>query len=130
MHQIPVYQHWFILNYFPKNRFWQIIKSFWSNDQNLLSGFSMHCFLKHSPFPKYLNGEYSNSPKMANFRRVLEFDKFAGEWPLLKHSPFPKYLTTKENVKEVKYRLNWLEFEYERLIDAWKITDLKRRFNP
>ncbi len=21
---------------------------------------------------------------MANFRRVLEFDKFAGEWPLLK----------------------------------------------
>ncbi len=29
-------------------------------------------------------GEYSNSPKMANFWRVLEFDKFAGEWPLLK----------------------------------------------
>ncbi len=28
-------------------------------------------------------GEYWNSPKMANFRRVLEFDKFAGEWPLL-----------------------------------------------
>jgi hypothetical protein len=22
--------------------------------------------------------------KLANFRRVLEFDKFAGEWPLLK----------------------------------------------
>ncbi len=29
-------------------------------------------------------GEYSNSPKLANFWRVLEFDKFAGEWPLLK----------------------------------------------
>jgi hypothetical protein len=28
-------------------------------------------------------GEYSNSPKLANFWRVLEFDKFAGEWPLL-----------------------------------------------
>jgi hypothetical protein len=28
-------------------------------------------------------GEYLNSPKLANFRRVLEFDKFAGEWPLL-----------------------------------------------
>jgi hypothetical protein len=29
-------------------------------------------------------GEYSNSTKLANFWRVLEFDKFAGEWPLLK----------------------------------------------
>ncbi len=28
-------------------------------------------------------GEYSNSPKMVNFQRVLKFDKFAGEWPLL-----------------------------------------------
>jgi hypothetical protein len=28
-------------------------------------------------------GEYSNSPKNANFWRVLKFDKFAGEWPLL-----------------------------------------------
>ncbi len=28
-------------------------------------------------------GEYSNSPKMANFRRVLKFAKFAGKWPLL-----------------------------------------------
>ncbi len=28
-------------------------------------------------------GKYSNSPKLANFWRVLEFDKFAGEWPLL-----------------------------------------------
>ena len=28
-------------------------------------------------------GEYSHSPKTANFRRVLKFDKFAGEWPLL-----------------------------------------------
>jgi hypothetical protein len=25
---------------------------------------------------------------MANFWRVLEFDKFAGEWPLLKQIPF------------------------------------------
>jgi hypothetical protein len=32
-------------------------------------------------------GEYSNSPKLANFWRVLEFDKFAGEWPLLKYLP-------------------------------------------
>ncbi len=32
-------------------------------------------------------GEYSNSPKMANFWRVLEFDKFAVEWPLLSHDP-------------------------------------------
>ncbi len=30
--------------------------------------------------------EYSNSPKMANFWRVLEFAKFAGEWPLLIYS--------------------------------------------
>jgi hypothetical protein len=30
-------------------------------------------------------GKYSNSPKMANFRRVLKFDKFAGEWPLLRY---------------------------------------------
>ena len=29
-------------------------------------------------------GEYSNSTKLANFWRVLEFDKFAGEWPLLR----------------------------------------------
>jgi hypothetical protein len=28
-------------------------------------------------------GKYSNSPKLANFWRVLECDKFAGEWPLL-----------------------------------------------
>ena len=28
-------------------------------------------------------GEYLNSPKLANFWRVLEFNKFAGEWPLL-----------------------------------------------
>ncbi len=28
-------------------------------------------------------GEYSNSPKMVNFWRVLEFAKFAGEWPFL-----------------------------------------------
>ncbi len=28
-------------------------------------------------------GKYSNLPKMANFRRVLEFAKFGGEWPLL-----------------------------------------------
>ncbi len=28
-------------------------------------------------------GEYSNSPKLANFWRVLEFHKFAGKWPLL-----------------------------------------------
>ncbi len=28
-------------------------------------------------------GEYSNSPKMANFWWVLEFAKFAGEWPFL-----------------------------------------------
>jgi hypothetical protein len=28
--------------------------------------------------------EFSNSPKMANFRGVLEFNKFAVEWPLLK----------------------------------------------
>ena len=34
-------------------------------------------------FQKDHFGEYSNSPKMANFWRVLEFDKFAGEWPLL-----------------------------------------------
>ena len=26
--------------------------------------------------------------KLANFRRVLEFDKFAGEWPLLSSAPF------------------------------------------
>jgi hypothetical protein len=26
--------------------------------------------------------------KLANFRRVLEFDKFAGEWPLLTKRPF------------------------------------------
>jgi hypothetical protein len=32
-------------------------------------------------------GEYSNLPKLANFWRVLEFDKFAGEWPLLTPSP-------------------------------------------
>ena len=32
-------------------------------------------------------GEYSNSPKLANFWRVLEFDKFAGEWPLLRIYP-------------------------------------------
>jgi hypothetical protein len=30
--------------------------------------------------------EYLNSPKMANFRRVLEVAKFAGEWPLLRLS--------------------------------------------
>jgi hypothetical protein len=28
--------------------------------------------------------------KLANFRRVLEFDKFAGEWPLLKKAAFLK----------------------------------------
>ncbi len=27
-------------------------------------------------------GEYSNSPKMVNFRGVLEFAKFACEWPI------------------------------------------------
>jgi len=32
-------------------------------------------------------GEYSNLTKLANFRRVLEFDKFAGEWPLLSSTP-------------------------------------------
>jgi hypothetical protein len=32
-------------------------------------------------------GEYSNSPKLANFWRVLKFDKFAGEWPLLTFFP-------------------------------------------
>jgi hypothetical protein len=26
--------------------------------------------------------------KMANFWRVFEFDKFAGEWPLLNFNPF------------------------------------------
>jgi hypothetical protein len=36
-------------------------------------------------------GEYSNSPKMANFRRVLEFDKFAGEWPLLSKNPISNF---------------------------------------
>ncbi len=35
-------------------------------------------------------GEYSNLPKLANFWRVLEFDKFAGEWPLLKKNPIYK----------------------------------------
>ena len=35
-------------------------------------------------FKKGLFGEYSNLPKMANFRRVLKFNKFAVEWPLLK----------------------------------------------
>ncbi len=34
-------------------------------------------------FKKGHFGEYSNWPKMANFWRVLEFDKFAVEWPLL-----------------------------------------------
>ncbi len=34
-------------------------------------------------FKKGHFGEYSNLPKLANFRRVLEFDKFAVEWPLL-----------------------------------------------
>jgi hypothetical protein len=29
-------------------------------------------------------GGYSHSPKMANFWRVLEFAKFAAEWPLLR----------------------------------------------
>ena len=41
-------------------------------------------------------GEYSNSPKLANFRRVLKFDKFAGEWPLLSVKPFSK--VTEESV--------------------------------
>ena len=31
----------------------------------------------------HISGEYSNSPKIANFRRVLVFNKFAVEWPLL-----------------------------------------------
>jgi hypothetical protein len=34
-------------------------------------------------FQKDHFGEYSNSTKMANFRRVLKFNKFAVEWPLL-----------------------------------------------
>ncbi len=36
-------------------------------------------------------GEYSNSPKLANFWRVLKFDKFAGEWPLLSFNTFFKF---------------------------------------
>ncbi len=39
-------------------------------------------------FPKWPFFEYSNSPKLANFWRVLEFDKFAGEWPLLNFVAF------------------------------------------
>jgi hypothetical protein len=47
-------------------------------------------------------GEYSNSPKLANFRRVLEFDKFAGEWPLLSsnktiHQPGTEGLAAKSD---------------------------------
>ncbi len=34
-------------------------------------------------FQKDHIGKFSNSPKMANFRPVLEFDKFAAKWPLL-----------------------------------------------
>jgi hypothetical protein len=34
--------------------------------------------------------------KLANFRRVLKFDKFAGEWPLLSVKPFSK--VTEESV--------------------------------
>ena len=33
-------------------------------------------------------GEYLNSPKLVNFWRVLKFDKFAGEWPLLNFFTF------------------------------------------
>jgi hypothetical protein len=40
-------------------------------------------------FQKDHFGEYSNLPKMANFWRVLEFAKFAGELPLL--NKYTKY---------------------------------------
>jgi hypothetical protein len=41
-------------------------------------------------------GEYSNSTKMANFWRVLEFDKFDGEWPLLSNNTVSKICHCKE----------------------------------
>ncbi len=48
-------------------------------------------------------GEYSKSPKLANFWRVLEFDKFAGEWPLLSY--FSKHKKKKKKLC-INYFLN------------------------
>ncbi len=47
------------------------------------------CWRMYRVRPIFQNGhfgEYSNSLKLANFWRVLEFDKFAGEWPLLRYN--------------------------------------------
>ena len=41
-------------------------------------------------------GEYSHSPKTANFWRVLEFAKFAPEWPFL------RYLSIEMNRKSIQ----------------------------
>jgi hypothetical protein len=53
-------------------------------------------------------GKYSNSPKMANFRRVLKFDKFAVEWPLLSI-----YLSI--------YRYFSIFPEHKQHVKAWKL---------
>jgi len=47
-------------------------------------------------------GEYSNLPKLVNFWRVLEFDKFAGEWPLLSFSSLLTSISTPDNFNQAK----------------------------
>jgi hypothetical protein len=51
---------------------------------------------------------------MANFWRVLEFDKFAGEWPLLSHYPL-----------KLRFDLGWfalfIEKVFEKKIDRLNI---------
>jgi hypothetical protein len=53
---------------------------------------------------------------MANFRRVLEFDKFAGEWPLLSFNPrinllqlFPRFFGGKPSLTIILFYYFWLK---------------------
>jgi hypothetical protein len=52
-------------------------------------------------FQKDHFAEYSNLPKMANFRRVLEFAKFAREWPLLNSNAHSKHTTVEITIKRI-----------------------------
>ncbi len=65
-------------------------------------------------FKKGHFGEYSNLPKMANFRRVLKFDKFAVEWPLLS-----------QNFKRIGLSFHSINIPITKLANLLRIQTLK-----